>query len=271
MHRDSLDATNAGLAGWPDAKAHLTAALARNEFALYCQPILALEGDERYPMAELLVRMQEEEKALLPPGDFLPVLEHYGMLPELDRWVVRSAVAALAQGVRLPALSVNLSWQTIEDGAFARFVGDQLAGRGVPPGTLLLEVDESDTLERPEAVRRLAAACRDFGVAIVVDGFGRRSVSVSPIKAIAPRFVKIDGAITRRLLTSELAKRKLDALLIISRTLGFGLIAECVEEQDVLARLKALGVGYAQGFGIHEPQPIERLAGLQEKVADSVT
>lgn len=260
MRSHLIDTTDCGLAGWPDAKAHLTAALARDEFALYCQPVLSLCGAERYPLAELLVRLREEEKALLPPGDFLPVFEHYGMLPELDRWVVRAAASALAQGMRVPVLSINVSSQTLDDAALPSYVADQLSAHGVPPSALLLEIDESDTLQRLEAVQRLAAACREVGVSIVIDGFGRDSVSFSAIKAIGPRFVKIDGAITRRLLTSELAQRKLDSLLAASGMLGFALIAECVEEQDVLTRLKALGVGYAQGFGIYEPQAIEHLA-----------
>lgn len=72
--------------------------------------------------------------------------------------------------------------------------------------------------------------------------------------------MKIDGAITRKLLSSQIARRKVDALLTISRALDFGLIAEFVEDQDVLIRLKALGVGYAQGFEVYGPQPIESFA-----------
>jgi EAL domain-containing protein (putative c-di-GMP-specific phosphodiesterase class I) len=76
-------------AGWGDPGERIRHALAKDEFALYCQPIASLEGGSGFAMAEVLVRLREEEKALLPPGEFLPVFERYGMMPELDSWVVR--------------------------------------------------------------------------------------------------------------------------------------------------------------------------------------
>jgi len=73
--------------------------------------------------------------------------------------------------------------------------------------------------------------------------------------------VKVDGSVIRKLLTNDDAQTKLKAVVRVAEALGAGVVAECVEEQDVLARLKALDVGYAQGFGIYEPQPIEQVAG----------
>jgi EAL domain-containing protein (putative c-di-GMP-specific phosphodiesterase class I) len=208
-------------------------------------------------MGELLVRLREEEKALLPPGEFLPVFEHYRMMPQLDRWVVRNAVEHLAAGTRLPSLSVNLSGQTLDDAGFPRFVADELSTRRVSPEALLFEIDEIDTLVRIDAALRFAHAYRDVGGATMVDGFGRRSVSFAAIRRLEARFVKVDGVITRKLLTSEAAMRKMRALLTISEALGFELVGEFVEDPDVLRRLKALGVSYAQGFGVYQPQPLE--------------
>src|SRR5205814_10644541 len=110
------------LVGWADPVQRLRTAIEKNEFELYCQPILALQGGERYPMAEVLVRLREEEKALAPPGEFLPVFEHYRMMPQLDRWVVRHTVKRLAQGSRIARFTVNVHGQTLEDAEFPRFV-----------------------------------------------------------------------------------------------------------------------------------------------------
>jgi len=252
---------DADLAGWASSKDRLRQALEKDEFALYCQPILALAGAERYPMGEVLVRLHEEEKALLPPGDFLPVFEHYRMMPQLDRWVVRNAVQFLAGSKRLPRLTVNLSGQTLQDRDFPRFVADLLSASRVPPQALLFELDEMDTLARLDDAARFANAYGEIGGATMVDGFGRRSVSFAAIGKLGARFVKVDGAITRKVLTSEIAKRKMSALLTVSRAHGFALVAEFVEEQDVLLRLKALGVQYAQGFGVHQPHPLASFAG----------
>jgi len=248
------------LAGWTDPVQRLRGAIENNEFELYCQPILQFAGDERYPMAEVLVRLREEERALLPPGEFLPVFEHFRMMPHLDRWVVRHTVKRLAQGSRIARFTVNLSGQTIEDPEFGRFVAAQLASNQVAPSRLLFEIDEGDTLARLEAAELFASQMKAVGTPLLIDGFGRRAVSFTPVKALGVQFVKVDGRITRKVLASEGARGKLNAILRVGERLGFGVVAECVEDQDILLRLKAMGVGYAQGFGIYQPHPIDTLA-----------
>jgi EAL domain-containing protein (putative c-di-GMP-specific phosphodiesterase class I) len=198
-----LEQMDSKLTGWTDPVARLRHALEKDEFELYCQPIVSLAGGERYPMGEVLVRMREEEKALLA----------------------------------------------------------QLTSNQVAPDRLLFEIDESDVLQRPELAAKFAAAYRALGGRLLLDGFGRRSVSFASIKALGVDFVKVDGSITRRLLTSESARTKMSAILRVGEALKFAVVAECVEEQDILLRLKALGTGFAQGFGISKPQPIAAVAG----------
>src|SRR5258708_6449443 len=101
---DFLARAATALTGWANPAAHLREALDKDDFELYCQPMLAVSGAAAgsYPMGEVLVRLREEETALLPPGEFLPAFEHYRMMPELDRWVVRHAVKRLLAGSRLP-------------------------------------------------------------------------------------------------------------------------------------------------------------------------
>src|SRR6059036_3873290 len=255
-----LEQMDAELVGWANPAERLHQALEKDEFTLFCQPIAALTGAERYPMAEILVRLREEERALLPPGEFLPVFEHYRLMPQLDRWVVRTTVKRLARGSRIPRFTVNLSGQTLEDADFPRFVAGQLASNRVAAGVLLFEIDESDTLARLDAAVRFANAYRALGGKLMIDGFGRRSVSFNAIEALGAEYVKVDGAITRKLLTSEVAKAKMNALLRVGEALGFAMVAEFVEDQAVLLRLKALGVGYAQGFGIYQPHPVDSFA-----------
>ncbi|MEA3191835.1 MAG: hypothetical protein QOD26_168 [Betaproteobacteria bacterium] len=249
------------LTGWADPVARLRQAIEKDEFALYCQPILRLGPEGGYPMGEVLVRMREEEKALLPPGDFLPVFEHYRMMPQLDRWVVRNTLKRLAAGSRIPSFTVNLSGQTLADPEFLRFVAGQLSMFKVTADGLMFELDESDVLLHPERATQFANAFRSLGVRLLVDGFGRRAVSFSVIEALGAAFVKVDGGITRKVLSNEGARNKVNAVLRVGEAMNFSVVAECVEDQDVLMRLKALGVGYAQGFGIYQPHPIDKIAG----------
>jgi ammonium transporter, Amt family len=248
------------LAGWDAPAQRLREALEKDEFTLFCQPIAALEGAVRFPMAEVLIRMREEEAALLPPGEFLPVFEHYRLMPDLDRWVVRKITQHLARGSRIPRFDINLSSQTLEDASFPQAVADALTASGVPARSLLFEIPESDALGRLEAAMRFSGAMRELGCGIVVSGFGRRTATFMPLKAIRPDYVKIDGVIVRKLLSALAFEAKLKSILRVGEVMGFQCIAEMVEEQDILVRLKALGVSYAQGFGIQQPHPIEALA-----------
>lgn len=248
------------LTGWEDPVARLRSALDKNELELYVQPIRALAGGGTFPMAEVLVRLREEESALLPPGEFLPVFEHYRMMPQLDRWVVRTAARRIVKGLKVPRLTINVSGQTLEDIEFPRFVAGELMESGCPAKALAFEIDEPDAIGRTEAAGRFSTAMRAVGIGVMIDGFGRRAASFSPIKALRPDFLKVDGSITRRLLSSETADTKLKAIVRVGEAAGFGVVSECVEDQSILVRLKALGVGYAQGFGVYRPHPIDSIA-----------
>ena len=253
-----LDQMSRELTGWSDPFERLRHALDRDELQLYCQPILALRPPGGFVMAEVLIRLREEEALMLPPGDFLPVFEHFGMMPELDRWVVRHAVRWLA-GARpggFRSFSINISVQTIGEPEFPEFVAAELRSMRVPPAALTFEVEESSVLARAESAVQFAAAVKRAGCKVAIDGFGQRSVSFAPLKTLRVDYVKVDGSIVRNLLRSSVAEQKLKAVVRVGEAIGVGVIAECVEETDILARLKGLGVGYAQGFGIARPAPI---------------
>jgi EAL domain-containing protein (putative c-di-GMP-specific phosphodiesterase class I) len=259
-----LDQMSRELTGWSDPFARLRQALDRDELQLFCQPIVALGAPGGFVMAEVLVRLREEEALMLPPGDFLPVFEHYGMMPELDRWVVRHVVRELA-AVNPGAISrftINVSVQTIGDPDFPDYVAAELKSMKLAPAALTFEIEESSVLRRAESASQFAAALKQAGCKVAIDGFGQRSVSFAPLKTLRVDFVKVDGSIVRNVLRSAVAEQKLKAVVRVGETIGIGVIAECVEAADVLARLKTLKVGYAQGFGIARPAPIgDRPAG----------
>ena len=248
------------LTGWSDPLARLQASLDKDELTLFCQPIRALKGPPGYPMAEVLVRLREEESALLPPGEFLPVFEHYRMMPQLDRWVVRTAARRLALGSKVPRFTINVSGQTLEDQEFPLFVRDEIKKERIPAASLMFEIDEPDALANLASAARFAGEMKAIGCGLLIDGFGRRAASFAPLKTLRVDFLKVDGSLTRRILTSETASNKLQAMVRVSEATGMGVVAECVEEQDILLRVKALGVGYVQGFGVYRPHPIDSIA-----------
>lgn len=245
---------------WEAQQAKLREALRRDEFELYLQPIAELPRRGSWRMAEVLIRLRQEERALLPPGDFLPAFELFGMLPLLDAWVLRKVVQRRA-AVRL---SINVSAQTLEHEGFLRLLADT----GAPRGSLLFEVEESDIALHAQDAQRFCEAARASGAAIVIDGFGRGGLSFAALAGLRPEFVKIDGALTRPLAAGdEGALVRLQTICRLAEAARVALIAESVEEPEVLRKLESLGITHAQGYGVCAPQPMEELLAREQQAA----
>ena len=244
-------------AAWSDPVAHLRQALAEDAFALYCQPIGAITRPMTFPMGEVLVRLREEEKAMRPPGEFLPVLEHYGMMPELDRWVVRQVLRRLAGGCRIGRLCINLSAQTLADRGFPAFFADELLAADVAGDFVLFEIEESDALALPDCTARFAATIGSLGSDIVIESFGRGTGSAGVLSVPCLRYVKLHGSLTRRLVTGGMPTPDIEALLKPVLEAGVEVVADFMEEVDAVRRLKTLQITHVQGFGVYHPHPLD--------------
>jgi EAL domain-containing protein (putative c-di-GMP-specific phosphodiesterase class I) len=244
-------------AAWSDPVAHLRQALAEDAFTLYCQPIGAITRPMTFPMGEVLVRLHEEEKSMRPPGEFLPVLEHYGMMPELDRWVVRQVLRRLAGGCRIGRLCINLSAQTLADRTFPTYFADELLAADVAGDNVLFEIEESDALALPDCTARFAATIGSLGSDIVIESFGRAANSASLLTVPCVRYVKLHGSLTRRLVAGGVPMPDIDDLLRAVLDAGVEVVADFMEEPDAARRLKALQISYVQGFGVYQPHPLD--------------
>jgi EAL domain-containing protein (putative c-di-GMP-specific phosphodiesterase class I) len=246
-----------------DLADRLVAALRKDEFVLFRQAIvpLAPTGAERL-FQEILIRFQEEETMLLPPGSFLPLLEECALMPFLDRWVV-SRVAKWVHARRcikpdweVPRNSINLSSQTLHDLSFSGFTRKHIQAAGLPEQTLCFEILWEDAVEHAESLLRLAAQLKPAGCCFTIARFEGVRGSFDLLKTLGPDFVKISPRIVRNIdqvpssaATAEVIHRK-------CRSLGISTIAEHVESAQVLVQLRRMGVDYAQGFGIQTPQPL---------------
>src|SRR2546421_627011 len=193
---------------WDEPVERLVQALQQDEFELYAQRIVALDRPQAFPMAEVLLRMREEEQRLLPPGAFLPVFERCGMMPELDRWVMRHAIARLARPGRHPCLSLNISAQTLSDPDFLSALATELGRHHVPAASIALEIGEEDALARPTSVQQFAAAVHRIGCHLTIDGFGQTELSYAPVEALRPNYVKVDHALVRNLDSNRASREK---------------------------------------------------------------
>lgn len=250
------------LSGWGNPRERIRQAIQTNGFDLYVQDIVALQAQASPKlMHELLIRMRDEEQNLVPPGTFLPIAERFGMMPDIDRFVVRKAIAArVAAGLSagadsFPVLCINLARSSIEDQSFPEFVARALQENGVSGATLCFEIADSDAVACLAEASRLAYALKPLGCRFSLDGFGRLGVGFDHIKILPLDFLKIDGSIILQILRVPEALAKVRAIQRVCKVIGIRTIAEMVESDNSLERLRAVEVDYAQGFGIDKPRP----------------
>ena len=250
------------LSGWSNPRERIRQAIQNNGFNLYAQDIVALRpGSDPGVMHELLIRMRDEEQNLVPPGTFLPIAERFGMMPDIDRFVVRKAIASRAPpGIPVgagthPVLCINLSRASIEDTTFPEFVARTLQENTIPGATLCFEIADSDAIACLSKASRFAHELKPLGCRFSLDGFGRMGVGFDHVKALPLDFLKIDGSIILQILRVPEALAKVRAIQRVCKTIGIRTIAEMVESDDSLEKLRAVDVDYAQGFGIDKPRP----------------
>jgi EAL domain-containing protein (putative c-di-GMP-specific phosphodiesterase class I) len=246
---------------WADNLNPVISALQRGHYLLYCQQIAPLaENLSKRPFNEILVRLFEEERRLLPPGMFFPMLQEQGLMSLLDCWVV-SQVLKLQSSALLarpdwvaPCNSINLSEDSVGDPEFVDFVQAQLDKWDPPQGTIAFEILETIVTSREEESQKLmhsllARGCT-FGIGSFMGEGGFELLSRLPIA-----FVKIDGSLVRKLLISPASQSRLVAINDYCHGRGIQTVAECVEDVETLAVLSDIGVDYVQGFGIAKPAP----------------
>jgi EAL domain-containing protein (putative c-di-GMP-specific phosphodiesterase class I)/PAS domain-containing protein len=250
------------LTGWDNPRERIVQAIQNDEFDLYAQDIVALRANAASkPMLELLIRMRDEEQNLVPPGTFLPIAERLGLMPDIDRVVVRKAIAAhVAAGssagkLAISVLCINLARASIEDRSFPAFVARALEQSGVPGQALCFEIAESDAIACLPDTSRFIQELKPLGCRFTLDGFGRMSIGFDHVKTLALDFLKIDGRIVLQILRAPEALTKVRAIQRVCKVIGIRTIAEMVEDQESLEKLRAIEVDFAQGFGIVRPHP----------------
>ena len=246
------------LSGWGNPRERILQAIQNNGFDLYAQDIVALRTDSNPKlMHELLIRMRDEEQNLVPPGTFLPIAERFGMMPDIDRFVVRKAVAArvAAGAASYPVLCINLARASIEDPSFPEFVARTLQENGISGEALCFEIADSDAIACLSHASRLAYELKPLGCRFSLDGFGRLGVGFDHIKTMPLDFLKIDGGIILQIERLPEALAKVRAIQRVCKVIGIRTIAEMVESDDSLEKLRAVEVDFVQGFGVAKPRP----------------
>ncbi len=231
-------------------------ALKENRFELFCQRIAPLVQPGRCNRLEVLVRLRTRHGELVPPMAFIPAAERYNLMAEVDLWVIRHACELIAAQPDLPpdlVFHLNLSGQTLSDPGLPEYLRTVARETGVAPQRLCFEVTETAAVASLHVAHDLMKTLREEGYTFALDDFGTGLSSFAYLRSLAVDHIKIDGTFVRNMLDDDLDQAMIRSVVAIARVLGITVCAEFAETEVALAKLRRMGVDYAQGHAVGYP------------------
>jgi diguanylate cyclase (GGDEF)-like protein len=230
-------------------------ALDSDEIVVFFQPLMHMDGTSPHG-AEALVRWQHPELGLLPPSDFLPIVEQTGLIGPLTRHVVEQAVAQCAawrQAGKDLTVSVNLSVRNLLDPDLPSLIADLLTLYGLAPEALQLEITESMLMSDPDRSLVTLTRLAQLGVGLSVDDYGTGYSSLANLRRLPIDELKIDRSFVSPMLSDESDLIIVRSTINLGHDLGLKVVAEGVEDEATLHRLAGLGCDFAQGYHFSKP------------------
>jgi diguanylate cyclase (GGDEF)-like protein len=244
-------------------------ALDGDRFVLYCQKIQAITKiDTTAGHYEILVRMLDENKQLVPPNLFIPAAERYNLMPSIDRWVIKNSFECVKNVLKrggcstLDTVSINLSGNTFSDDTFLEFVRSELNQHRLSAQMFCFEITETAAIaNRSKAIRFMRELKKD-GCRFSLDDFGSGLSSFAYLKELPVDYLKIDGGFVKDITDDPIDRAMVNAINQIGQLMNIKTIAEFVENDAILKVLRDIGVDYAQGYGIHRPTPLNSVLNI---------
>jgi diguanylate cyclase (GGDEF)-like protein len=247
-----------------------------DDFELLAQPIVSLGKHDVRPRFEVLLRMRDSDGNTIPSGAFFSAAERYKLMPQIDRWVVSTTLARLADNLQQvegqdAVFSVNLSGQSLSDDDILEFIDEELKATAIPPKLLCFEVTESAAVSNLQKAQRFIDALRERGCSISLDDFGAGLSSFAYLKNFKVDSLKIDGSFIRDITDNRISESMVAAITQVAKVMELETVAEYVESEETRKLIAELGVDFAQGHTIGRPAPLdEALAGLASSEKSSI-
>ena len=233
----------------------LREAIDNDSFLLRYQPIAEVATGE-ISHHEVLLRMQSENGQLIGPDLFLPAAIRFGLMAEIDAWVIRNVIGTLAKlrndygNLRL---SVNLSANAFETENLSTYVRSQLDLHAVDPRSVLFEITENLAVRHLSHVEKQISSLRDMGCAVALDDFGKGYSSLGHLQQLSVDYIKIDGSFIRNLASNAVDQKMVRLIGEIGSEAGMKTVAEYVQNAASFSLLGELGIDYAQGNYVGKP------------------
>jgi diguanylate cyclase (GGDEF)-like protein len=240
----------------------ISEAIEKDRLELHCQAITPLSGLGDGLHFEVLLRKRDPVSGeLLPPAEFVAAAERFGLAARLDTHVVDQCLRWLEQhpqeAARVSLCSINLSTASLVDPGFTRFLRERLVESSFPPDRLCFEITETGAVRDLSRAIEFIHGLRALGCRFALDDFGTGFCSFAYLPKLEVDLLKIDGSFVREVERSPLALEIVKAIVRIARVTGRETVAEWVETPELAARMRELGLDYAQGYAYSRPQPID--------------
>jgi len=230
-------------------------ALQDNRLVLYRQKIKALSSQES-SHCEILVRMMSPEGVLIAPNNFIPAAEKYGIIRQVDHWVIENTFKAISRNINdiETCYSINLSGLTLAD----RDIFDQVVilfeRYKISPQRICFEITETSAITHLKSALHFMENMIDFGCSFSLDDFGSGLSSFSYLQKLPVNIIKIDGAFVQDMDTNEVNRIFVENIKRIANAMNKKTVAEFVENAAIEALLTEIGINYGQGYHIHKPE-----------------
>ncbi len=238
---------------------HLLKALEEQRFVLYRQPIVSLQSNDNEVNYELLIRMKDEQGAIILPGSFLPAAERYNLITQIDKWVIHKVLTHLAQNPpnqkSTGFFSINLSAASLNDPTFLQFIQKELSQLTVTTQLICFELAETAVVSSLDKASHLMNEMNKLGFRFALDNFGSGFSSFGYLKQLSIDYLKIDGKFVRDMMTDPVDRVIVESMHHIGHEMHIKTIAEWVEDETTRVVLQQTGVDFAQGFSIGKPEP----------------
>jgi PAS domain S-box-containing protein len=228
--------------------------LSEDRFELFAQPIVDLRSGA-VVQRELLLRLREPGGSIIAPISFLTVAEQYGLVAEIDRWVIERACEI---GAELGAVQLNLSACSLEDPAIVDWIELCLERTGADPSSMVFEITETALIADEVLAEAFAVRIHGLGCKLALDDFGTGYGGFTYLKQLPVDMLKIDAEFVRDLSSSAASRHVVVAVVALARAFDLQTVAEGVENAHTLETVRELGVDMAQGFHIARPAPLGR-------------